>query len=104
MLMITSDKNTFTKDILIQQAIQDRCCLEITYDDEFRIVEPHAHGEDDDHDMRLLVWEVFGPRPDWHMFRVAEITELALAPSGFSGPREDYQEDGSGLAIVHCAL
>ena len=102
--MIIPDKNNFIKDDLIWQAIQDRCRLEITYDDKFCIVEPHAHGEDNDGEMRLFAWEVFGSRPGWRLLRVTEMSNLALTTSSFSGPREEYQEDGSGLAIVHCAL
>lgn len=91
-------------DDLIWQAIQDRCRLEFTYDDEFRIVEPHAHGEGPDGEMRLLAWQVFGSRPGWVMFRVAEIKELAVTTSSFSEPRQEYKEDDSGLTVIHCTL
>ena len=102
--MISLGKYDFMKDDLIWKAMQDRCRLEFTYDDEFRIVEPHAHGEGQDGDMHLLAWEVFGLRPGWRMFRVAEITKPALTTSNFSGPRQEYKEDDSGLAVVHCQL
>jgi len=102
--MISLGKYDFMKDDLIWRAIEGRCRLEFTYDDKFRIVEPHAHGESHDGDMRLLAWEVFGSRPGWRMFRVAEITKPALMTSGFSGPRQEYEEDDSGLAVVHCQL
>ena len=102
--MITPGKYSFKKADLIWKAIQDRCRLELTYDDEFRIVEPHAHGEGHDGDIRLIAWEVFGARPGWRMFRVAEITKLALSTSNFSGPRQEYNEDDSGLAVIHCQL
>lgn len=88
----------------ICQAIQEQRCLEFTYKNQRRVVEPHAHGEDNDGDTSLRAWQTSGPKPGWRMFHTANMQSLSLSDTTFPRPRQNYQKNDSAMSQIYCQL
>ena len=80
---------------LLVRAILERRLLHFSYHGYARVVEPHAYGVSAAGEVVLHAYQTGGgsvsePPPGWRTFTVAEMSEVAVAEVGFSGPRRSY--------------
>lgn len=79
-------------DALIRQAIYERRLLQLVFNGQPRVVEPHDYGVIKG-DAKLLAYQVggvssSGDLPDWRFFRVAKMENLEILDTRFAGARE----------------
>ena len=83
---------------LLVRAILERRLLHFSYGGYPRVVEPHAYGVSTAGEVVLHGYQTAGgsasePPPGWRTFTVAEMGEIVVAETGFSGPRRSYTGD-----------
>lgn len=99
--MAIDDSNIYT-------AVHERRLLKIAYRGGERIVEPYAYGVGDGGHPLLRAYQVSGysrsREHGWKLFRVEEITELALLDETFPGPRDGYMRNDPTMTKIYCEI
>lgn len=92
----------------ICRAIRERKVIRFVYDDDWRVVEPHACGVDSNGHAALRGYQVNLPGPDdkrkWRLFHVDKIRSLTVAEDPFAGPRDGYKRGDKAFAHIYCEL
>ena len=97
-------------DTRICEAIQEQKFLQIYYEDGYRIVEPHAYGENTKGHELLRAYQVQGSSESgeyrgWKLFRIDEMHSIHVLNDNFDGPRQGYRRDDSALNLtIYCQL
>ncbi len=81
---------------VICKAIEQHRLLELHYEGQFRIVEPHVYGHDGGDVILLRAYQIAGGSGSrapvgWKMFDTAKIGRLDILDTCFEGARPDYQ-------------
>jgi predicted DNA-binding transcriptional regulator YafY len=91
----------------ICDAIHQRRLLRFSYGGGTRIVEPYAYGASETHEL-LRAYQASGFSPSrergWKLFRVEEITEVALLDEHFAEPRQGYMRNDPCMEVVYCEI
>ncbi|MDT0641818.1 hypothetical protein RM553_03135 [Zunongwangia sp. F363] len=93
----------------IVNAIENGNLLEFTYHEHYRLVEPHRYGMFKSGNQILLAYQIKGTGekseiPGWKMFRVAEIKNLKISNSGFTGTRPGYETGKTDMELIYAEL
>jgi predicted DNA-binding transcriptional regulator YafY len=90
---------------VICDAIQKRCVLQITYERQIRLVEPHAYGVDDEDHELLRAWQLSPLPDDWRTFRLDKATYIAITDTRFVQPRPGYKRNDTAMKKrIYCQL
>jgi len=80
-------------------SIQGRQCVEISYKDEIRIIEPYTLGTSKKDKRSLSAFQLSGDRPGWRLFHVDQITEVRSLEDQFD-LRDGYKRGDSRMAHI----
>lgn len=83
----------------IIQAITELKLIELTYDGQLRLVEPHVLGYKN-YELELLTWQLtnkseLGNNAGWRTFQLKKITNLKIIDQFFNGVRLTKSHDKS---------
>jgi predicted DNA-binding transcriptional regulator YafY len=88
-------------------AIHNRQRLRFRYGGGERIVEPYAYGACETHEL-LRAFQLSGFSPSrsrgWKMFRVEEISGMAVLDERFSEPQPGYMRNDPCLEVTYCEI
>jgi len=91
----------------IIQAIKDHKIITFTYNDEYRVIEPHSYGRNKNTGNNLLsAYQIEGgsvsgsPIPGWRMFNLTKIRNLIVTDKTFPHAREGYSPDDRRMHII----
>lgn len=91
----------------ICDAIHKRRRLRFTYGGGSRVVEPYVYGASETHAL-LRAYQTAGfsasRERGWKLFRVEEITDLAVLDKRFDEPRAGYMRNDPCFEIVYCEI
>ena len=91
----------------ICEAIHQRKRLRLSYGGGERVIEPYVYGASETHSL-LRAYQVSGfsasRETGWKIFRVEEVTDLALLEEGFDEPRPGYMRNDPCFEIVYCEV
>lgn len=91
-------------DVLCQ-AIKARAMVRFRYRSRWRTAEPHIVGYDHEGAALLSAWQLGGGSgTGFRSFRLDMLTEIAIVPQTFEGPRKGYNPRDPHLARVLCRL
>jgi hypothetical protein len=94
---------------VIIQAIQEKKCIEFTYDHIIRTVEPYTYGiTKNDHEL-VRCYQIKGNHSslkhhDWCLFDVNEIKSLSLSEESFSGSRIEYKKGDKVFRTIYAEI
>lgn len=88
-------------------AIRQRRRLRFNYAGGQRLVEPYAYGASETQEL-LRAYQVSGfsaPRQTgWKLFRVEEISDLAMLDDVFRDPQAGYMRNDPCLEVAYCEI
>lgn len=91
----------------IIKAIQEQKLLRLSYDGGTRLVEPYVYGACETHEL-LRAYQVSGHSASratgWKLFRVEEITDLAILDQRFAEPRHGYMRNDPCMEVVYAEV
>lgn len=93
----------------IKNAVETRTILEFTYDEEPRVVEPHAHGVSTAGNEVLRCYQikggsVSGTVPGWHLMKISKMVNLNVTDSHFDSPRTGYKRGDKGMKTIYAEI
>ncbi len=94
-------------DARLRVAIQQRRLIQFTYQGAQRIAEPHDYGVSGGR-IRLLAFQVRGqskgPLPDWRMFDLARMEQVAVLDEPFRGSRARSGQSHKQWDVLFCRV
>lgn len=88
-------------------AIRNHRRLRFRYDGGTRVVEPYAYGASETHEL-LRAYQVSGfsrsRESGWKLFRVEEMTDLAVLDEAFGEPRQGYMRNDPCLEVTYAEI
>lgn len=93
----------------ICSAIRSKRVIRFFYDGGFRTVEPFCHGESKDGNALLRAYQragysQSGQAVGWKLFRLDNISNLAVTDETFSGSRLEYNPEDPAMTMIHCRI
>jgi predicted DNA-binding transcriptional regulator YafY len=88
----------------ICDAISKKLLIEIIYDGQNRLIEPHAYGYDKLQHELLRAWQIQPAPSDWRTFRVDKSISISTTTTHFAGPRPDYSRDDKAMEHIYCQI
>jgi hypothetical protein len=93
---------------VIQDAIERRVCLELTYDGYGRVVEPHVLGSSADGSPLLRAWQVRGGHNGealgWKLLDLREVVSAHATMEPAYMPRIGYRRPDPEIPKVDCRI
>lgn len=93
---------------VICDAIRLRHVIRLTYRGGVREVEPYVYGRSGTGDELLRAYQLRGASLSgtvgWKMFRIEEITNVAVTFEPFDAPRSGYDPADAVIAFVNCRI
>jgi hypothetical protein len=96
-------------NLLICEAISQMRLLDFYYDNNHRIVEPHAYGINDKGHQVLRCFQVGGSSnshkaPYWRLFLENDMRELNITQQKFSSARPGYKRNDKNMVRIFSQL
>lgn len=92
----------------IINAIKNQNVLEIVYEGELRIVEPHCYGETTKGNEGLRVFQTGGysssGRMGWKLYDLGKADDIDVLDDTFPGPRPGYKRGDKGMDEIYAEL
>ncbi len=93
----------------ICSAIRSKRVIRFFYDGGFRTVEPFCHGESKDGNALLRAYQTAGYSESgqtvgWKLFRLDNMSSLAVTDEIFSGRRPEYNPEEPAMVTICCRI
>lgn len=92
----------------IIKAIQNQNVIQLNYDGEQRIIEPHCYGLTTAGNEGLRAFQIAGysstGKLGWKMYDLGKADSITITQNQFEGPRQGYQTGDKGMSEIFAQL
>lgn len=92
----------------IIEAIKNQNVIELQYEGEWRVVEPHCYGETTAGNEGLRAYQIDGysstGKFGWKMYDLGRANNITITEQTFDSPREGYKRGDKGMSRIHAEL
>ena len=94
---------------IITDAISNRLCLDVRYNNRLRRVEPYVLGKASDGKLLLLCYQISGGSESgqsagWKMLSLAQLQAIEITPARFVGGRLAYGQKTKAMQTILARL
>lgn len=92
----------------IISAIENQNVIELHYEGELRVVEPHCYGVTTAGNEGLRAYQTGGysssGKMGWRMYDLGKADSITITNEEFAGPRPDYKSGDKGMSSIYAEL
>lgn len=89
-------------------AIENLNVIELQYEGELRILEPHCYGQTTAGNEGLRAYQTGGysstEKFGWKMYDIGKSENIRITDQSFNGPRAGYKEGDKGISEIYAEL
>lgn len=92
----------------IIEVIENQHVIELYYEGELRVIEPHCYGLTTAGNEGLRAYQTAGysssGKLGWKLYDLGKADDISITPARFAGPRPGYQAGDKGMSKIYAEL